>query len=507
MVKYLAPLLFLFTSLSALADERPNIVLIMADDLGFGDLGCYGGEIDTPHLDSLAEEGMRFTQFYNCSRCVPTRQSLKTGLYPQQATSPNAVTLAEVLRLAGYRTLMTGKWHGIRKLPTARGFDRYFGVTSGSCNFFNPGRQRPGEPEPAKDHGKVRPFARDGEVLKPYTPEDPNWYATNAFTDCALQYLEEYKEEDKPFFLFISHVAPHHPLQARSEDIEKYRGKYLQGWDKLREERWKRLQELGLATESWKLSPRDEDARTWEETKNKEELDLEMAVYAAMVDNMDVNIGRVLTKLRDLGKEDNTLVLFLSDNGACGEVNNQTPDIPPGPMDSYRTYDIGWANAGDTPFRKFKQDTFEGGICNPMIAKWPDHIEANTLCRSPAHIMDLMPTFCELAGIDYPTTFAKRSVLPTEGNSMVPLLHGKSRAGHTQLFWEHLDNKAVREGDWKLVGKGDPSDLKNWQLYELSSDRTELNDLSTSEPKRTQRMAAAWIAWEARQKIHSKPKR
>ena len=497
-MKQLLTLLYLSVGLVVSAADRPNIVLFMADDMSFSDLGCYGGEIDTPNLDSLAQQGMRFTQFYNCARCVPTRQSLLSGLYPQQATTPNSVTLAEVLRTAGYRTLMTGKWHGMKKLPTERGFDRFYGLTSGSCNFFNPGNRRSGEPEPAKDYGQVRPFSIDGKVFKPYTPEDPDWYASDAFTDYALQYLDDYADEDRPFFLFVSYTAPHHPLQARPEDIEKYRGKYLKGWDKLREERWERQKEIGLTTDSWHLSPRDSNAEAWEAISNKDDRDLEMAVYAAMVDNMDVNIGRVLKKLRDLGKADNTLVLFLSDNGACAEINNQTPDIPPGPMDSYRTYDLEWANAGDTPFRKFKRDTYEGGICTPLIAKWPKHIEPKSLNREPAHIIDLMPTFCELAGIEYPGTFAGRSIIPNEGKSMVSLLSGRSRETHPQLFWEHLGNKAVREGDWKLVGSGEPLDLKNWQLFDLASDRTELDDLAKVQPDRVQRMANAWIQWARR---------
>jgi arylsulfatase len=217
-----------------------------------------------------------------------------------------------------------------------------------------------------------------------------------------------------------------------------------------------------------------------------------------MVDNMDVNIGRVLKKLRELGKEDNTLVLFLSDNGACAEINNQTPDIPPGPMDSYRTYDLEWANAGDTPFRKFKRYTHEVGICTPLITKWLKHIESSSISREPAHIIDLMPTFCELAGIEYPGTFEGRSLIPSEGKSLVSLLHGKSRKAHAQLFWEHLGNKAVREGYWKLVGSGEPLDLKNWQLFDLARDRTELKDLAKVQTDRVQRMANAWVQWAHR---------
>lgn len=479
----------------ASATDQPNIVLIMADDLGFSDVGCYGGEIKTPHIDSLAERGMRFSQFYNCARCVPTRQSLLTGLYPQQVNGQHSATLAQVLRTAGYRTLMTGKWHGHPGIPTEHGFDRFYGLTSGSCNFFNPGHRRPGEPEPAKDHGQVRPWAIDDERLKPYTPEDPDWYATDAFTDYALSYLDEYADEDRPYFLFISHTAPHHPLQAPEEEIAKYRGKYMMGWDQLREQRWRRIQELGLTTSSWRLSERDPDAPAWKDVKNKEEWDLLMAVYAAMVDRMDQNIGRVLQKIRDLGEEDNTLVIFLSDNGACAEVNNQTPDIDPGPMESYRTYDLPWANAGDTPFRKFKRDTYEGGICTPLIVKWPAVIKAGSIERSPGHVIDLMPTFCELAGATYPKRIDDFDIVPVEGKSMAALFRGRSREPHDILYWEHIGNKAVREGDWKLVGRDDPMDLENWELYNLANDRSELDNLASEHSVRVRSMANAWIQW------------
>jgi len=498
LMKHLFWILNLFLVLSLCAATRPNIVLFMADDMGFSDAGCYGGEIDTPNIDSLAAAGMRFTQFYNCARCVPTRQALLSGLYPQQAVTPNSVTLAEVLRLAGYRTLMAGKWHGMKKLPSRRGFDRFYGLTSGSCNFFNPGKRRPGEPEPAKDYGELRPFAIDGKVYQPYTPEDPDWYASDAFTDYALEYLDAYADEGRPFFLYVSYTAPHHPLQARPKDIEKYRHKYLKGWDKLRQDRWERQQELGLVDDSWSLSPRDPAAKPWHTEKDPYGRDLEMAVYAAMVDNMDWNIGRVLQKLTEMGKEENTLVIFLSDNGACAEINNQTPDIPPGPMDSYRTYDLEWANAGDTPLRKFKRYTYEGGVCAPFIVKWPRHIEPGSINRAPGHIIDIMPTLCDLAGIDYPDTFNGRSLIPTEGRSLVGLFQGKERQPHPRLFWEHIGNKAVRAGDWKLVGTGDPLVLKNWHLFDLSKDRTEVLDLAPTQAHRVKKMATAWIQWAER---------
>ncbi|PHR87072.1 MAG: arylsulfatase [Blastopirellula sp.] len=494
----LATLLFAADSFGR--EQRPNIVLIMADDMGFSDVGCYGGEIKTPYIDSLAKDGMLFTQFYNCARCVPTRKSLMTGIYPQQVNIKSSVSLAENLRAAGYRTLMTGKWHGHPGSPSTQGFDRFYGLTSGSCNFFNPGKRRPGEAIPAKDLGQVRTWEIDGKQYKPYTPTDPKWYATDAFTDQALAYLDEYAGEDRPYFLFVSHTAPHHPLQAPEEEIAKYRGRYMIGWDVLRQQRWQRLQKLGIAADTWRLSPRDPDAPAWADVEKKEEWDLAMAVYAAMIDRMDQNIGRLLKKIKELGEEDNTIVLFLSDNGACAEINNQTPKVPPGPIDSYRTYDVAWANASDTPFRKFKQKTHEGGICTPLIVKWPTAIKPGMITRQAGHVIDLQATFCELAGISYPKAQKGEVIHPLEGKSLLPILSGKTRAGHDWLFWEHMGNKAARHGKWKIVslGRGKPTDLKIWELYDLDADRTETRNLATQHPERVAAMAQAWQDWAKR---------
>ena len=470
----------------------------MADDLGFSDVGCYGGEIRTPHIDALAADGVRFTQFYNCARCNPTRNSLLTGLYPQQVDGKRSVTIAEVLRNAGYRTLMSGKWHGYLGKPVQHGFDRFYGLLGGSCNFFNPGNRRPGEPDPAKDFGFVRTFAIDAKVIKPYTPKEKDWYATDAFTDQAIAYLDQYADEDRPFILYLSYTAPHHPLQAPQAEIDKYVGKYMMGWDRLREQRWRRMREMGIAKENWLLSPRDQHAMAWSDAKNKAEWDLAMAVYAAMVDRMDQNIGRVLKKIRELGKKQNTLVMFLSDNGACAEINNQTPDIPSGPMNSYRTYDVAWANAGDTPFRKFKRWTYEGGICTPLIVKWPAVINRETICRSPGHVMDLMPTFCELSGTQYPSRHQGEALTPCEGRSLAPLLRGQTREGHPILCWEHIGNKAVRQGKWKLVGHGDPNRADNWELFNFDEDRTETNNLASKHPDRVRQLAQVWIDWAKR---------
>ena len=488
-----------------MATEKPNIVLIMADDMGYSDLGCYGGEINTPNIDRFAEEGLRFTQFYNCARCVPTRASLLTGLYPHQVgifsrggnskVMLNCVTLAEVLKSAGYRTLMTGKWHGPEK-PTERGFERYYGIISGCCNYFNPGLKRPGEKEPGrKSPGEMRPWAIDDKVIRPYTPEDRDFYTTDAFTDQALQYLEQYGPEDKPFFLYLPYTAPHFPIQAPAEDITKYRGKYKIGWDVIREQRYERMEEMGLIDEKWTLSPRGPRAPKWEDVKDKDIWDLKMAVYAAMIDRMDRNIGRILAKIRSLGKEENTLVMFLSDNGACAEDVNRTPNIPPGPMESYRSVDLPWANASDTPFRKFKQWTHEGGIATPLIVKWPKVIKnQGGLSHQVGHIIDFMPTFCEIARANYPQSYEGHSVQPVEGKSLMPIFEGKSREGHDTLFWEHLGNKAIRHGKWKAVA--DNSGI--WELYNLEEDRTETNNLAETFPAQLKQMVEVWNDWVKR---------
>ena len=492
--------------------SRPNIVLIMADDMGWSDAGCYGGEIQTPNIDRLAQEGLRFTQFYNCARCVPTRASLIYGVYPQQAKEP-CISLAEALKTTGYRTLMTGKWHGSDN-PVARGFDSYYGLLSGACNYFNPGKPRPGEPKPAhKLPDDYRPWGIDGKVIQTFTPEDPDFFTTDAFTDEALGYLGEYGKEDRPFFLYLAYTAPHFPIQAHPKDIAQYRGKYTVGWDTIRRHRYELQKKMGLIDNKWPLSPRDAGERSpstdlppyktagcipWEEVKNKDEWDLKMAVYAAMIERMDRNIGRILNKLRELGKEENTLVLFLSDNGACAEAWHATPDVPPGPIDSYRTVDLPWANASNTPFRKFKRFTYEGGISTPLIARWPGRIKSGTITHQVGHVMDIMPTFCELAGIEYPKEYKGRKVLPMEGKSLVPVFQGNRRDGHEWLFWEHEGHKAARNGRWKIVGHSDPRKLGNWELYDLEADRTELKDLSKEHTKRLRQMVQAWRGWAKR---------
>jgi len=506
----------------ARSSSRPNIVLIMADDMGYSDLGCYGGEIQTPNLDKLGKGGLRFTQFYNNAKCAPTRASLLTGLYSQQVgihnpprRMANCVTIAEVLRSAGYRTLMTGKWHA-DQLPVDRGFDRYYGLADGCCNYFNPGEQRPGEPKPAEKR-YPRKWAIDDQVQQPYTPADPNFYTTDAFTDYALAYLDRYGRDERPFFLYIAYTAPHYPLHAWPEDIAKYRGKYLVGWDAIRQQRFERMVRMGLIDERWGLAPRDArvppwtdienrakwdlaalqrrggTGLTWESARDRDMWDLKMAVYAAMVDRMDQNIGRIMAKIRDLGKEDNTLVLFLSDNGGCAELIHLTQDVPPGPVNSYRSVDPPWANAQNTPFRKYKRWDHEGGISTPLIAYWPNEIKPGQITHQVGHVIDVMATCIDLAAAEYPSSYNGEDVRPLEGKSLLPILRGEQRAGHDALFWQFGTCRAVRAGKWKLVGADSP-----WELYDMVEDRTELHDLADAHPQIVREMARQWRSWAQR---------
>jgi len=490
--------------------KKPNIVLIMADDMGYSDIGSYGGEIQTPNIDRLAEGGLRFTQFYNNAICVPTRASLLTGLYSQQvgvyANSPkvmkNSVTLAEVLRQAGYTTLMTGKWHA-QEIPVERGFDHYFGLTDGCCNYFNPGPQRPGEGNPGRkpwprEWPHWRQWAIDDQVFLPYKPENKNFYTTDAFTDYALEYLNQKGKEDKPFFLYLAYTAPHYPLHAWPEDIAKYQGKYMMGWDRLREERYQRMRKMKLIDDSWPLSPRDPEVASWADIENKEEWDLKMAVYAAMIDRMDQNIGRILSRIHEMGEEDNTLIIFLSDNGGCAGEANFTPDISPGPVESYRSVDPPWANASNTPFRKYKVWDYEGGIHTPMIAYWPAVIkDGGQITDQVGHIIDIMATFVDVAGAKYPLIYGEKEIIPLEGKSLLPVFQGMEREGHEALYWqiENGRHRAIRKGKWKMVSR---SPQEPWELYDLEVDRTELHDISGQYPVIVSELSKMWESWAIR---------
>lgn len=504
--------------------DRPNIILIMVDDMGYSDLGCYGSEIATPHLDALARNGLRFSQFYNNAKCAPSRASLLTGLYPQQtldgALMNRSRYLSEVLQNAGYRTLMTGRSGGLRDSPVHCGFDRFFGLLNGCCNYFNPGLRRPGEPEPGRKHaGEMRAWARDDVRLHPFTPQEKDFYATDAFGRTALDFLDDYGRREQPFFLYLPYTAPHFPIHARPEDIARYRGKYgASGWDEVRKARHVRLVKLGLIRERWELSPRDKEVPGWQELSDaeKQSWDLHMAVYAAMITRVDHGIGLLMDRLKSLGIVENTLVLFLSDNGACAEdyraFGVTAPGVLPGPLASYRTQGVGWANVSNAPFRKFKWWVHEGGTASPLIVSWPAQLKAGgKITHEVAHIMDLMPTCLEAAGVRYPKDHGGRPLLPLEGQSLLPILRGENWSGHDELYWEFGPCRAVRKGDWKLVSsapnpkfgishfrmRGAPM---AWELYNLADDRTERFDLAGEYPARVREMAELFRAWRMRVK-------
>ena len=482
------------------ADSRPNIVIIMADDMGYSDLGCYGSEIRTPHVDRLAEGGLRFTQFYNTARCCPTRAALLTGLYSHQAgvghmvrddelpgyrghLSERCVTIAEVLSTAGYRTLMSGKWHVGEKRPhwpVERGFDRSFGLISGGTNYF---RLDPG-----------RKMAIDSER---YNPPAEGFYITDWISDHAAEMIRANGPREEPFFLYVAYTAPHWPLHALPEDIERYRGKYLDGWDALRERRLARMVELGLIEEHENLSPRHDDAPAWDDLseEKKKDVDLKMAVYAAQIDRMDQGIGNILAALDETGERENTLVLFLCDNGGCAEeVDRGTPGVPPGGADSFLSYGLPWANASNTPFRLFKHWVHEGGISTPLVASWPAVIREPQITNQPGHVIDLMATCVDLAEAQYPASYQGRAITPLEGKSLRPIFEGKTREGHEAIFWEHEGNQAVRQGKWKLVSRY----LSPWELYDLEADRAELNNLAALHSSRVEQMAERYGEWAQR---------
>ncbi|MDO8540528.1 MAG: arylsulfatase [Opitutaceae bacterium] len=531
-IRRLAIVLFAMLALhrSTFAEEtrRPNIVLILADDMGYSDLGCYGSEIATPNLDQLAARGVRFRQFYTYPRCCPTRAALLTGLYPHQAgvghmversglplpdhgfpgykgeLSGRAVTIAEVLREAGYRTAMSGKWHltpftdSKQNWPRQRGFEEFYGTIHGVGSFYDPvSLTRGNEPEkPGKE-----------------------FYYTDAISAHAAGMIGKFTAERKPFFLYVAYTAPHWPLHARPEDIAKYEGKYTAGWEALREARYRRQVELGLVDRAWPLSPRDPAVPAWAGVPNKEWEAHRMAVYAAQIDRMDQGIGKIMTRLRETGVERDTLVVFLSDNGGCAEgsgapppgrtpppyVPTHSPDgkpvrrgnipaIVPGPPDTYATYGRSWANASNTPFRLFKHWVHEGGIATPCIAAWPAGIRARGITPHAGHIIDFMATFAEISGAAYPRTFHGQAIPPPEGKSLLPVLQGKSGPREGELFWEHEGNRAVRQGKWKLVARhGTP-----WELYDLETDRTELTNLAERNPAKVRGLAASYEAWAGR---------
>ena len=482
---------------------RPNIIVIMVDDMGYSDIGCYGGEIRTPNLDRLAENGLRFTQFYNTAKCHTTRAELLTGNYAYSIGDndmEHGATFGEVLRTAGYRTIISGKWHQL-PLPKTRGFDRYYGLADGSCNHFNPGVEaRVGEGLPGrKDMDKLRRWVIEDEVIMGYTNPDKDFYTTDAFTDYALDLLEEYRGEDKPFLLYLPYTAPHYPLHAWPDDIAKYRGKYKVGWDEIRSQRFERMTRMGIIGPNHELTPRA--SKAWEDLSEEEKdaEDLKMAVYAAMIDRVDQNLGRLFAKVRELGEWENTLILFLADNGACPEQPNTTPGIPPGPVESYRTVSVGWANASNTPYRQFKSTDYEGGTRTPFIAHWPGVIEPG-MTGQVGHIIDVSATFMDITGAKYPGEINGRSTKMPAGKSLLPIFKGEEREPHREIYWHFGRANAVRQGNLKAVRQGKAA----WELYDLVADPTEMRNLAKQRPEELAKLAALWESWS--KDCQSRPK-
>jgi arylsulfatase A-like enzyme len=530
----LTTVLAFWTAPAPAAGARPNILLILGDDLGWSDLGCYGGEIRTPNLDALAKGGLRFTQFYNCARCCPTRASLLTGLYPHQAgvgdmdgdrkrpgyrgfLQPNCVTVAEVLKSAGYRTYMAGKWHLTTKSgPIRRGFDEFYGMIGGfnSCFQENPFFTRRPDDRPRRKYPAGA------------------FYSTDVFGDYALDFLADARKSgDKPFFLYLAFNAAHFPLHAHKEDIGRYKDVYAKGWDKIREERYARQKKMGLIDPRWPLTPRSGfetrrdffrkgDNPAWDSLDADRRADLarRMAVYAAMVDRMDRNIGRVVADLRAHGQLDNTLIFFLSDNGACAEWDPFGFDGNSGPKnilhrgadlermggpDSYHSYGSGWANACNTPFRLYKHWTHEGGISTPLIVHWPSGVKDRGKVRSQVgHVLDIMTTCVDVSGAKYPQRVGANAITPAEGTSLTPAFADRPLERQF-LAWEHEGNKAIRAGHWKAAATHDG----RWELYDMQSDRVELHDLAERHPDKVKELSVKWESWAKRTNVLSNASR
>lgn len=491
--------LFAFSACNRQSNDKPNILLILVDDMGWSDIGCYGGEVETPNLDRLAENGIRFTQMHNTSKCFPSRATLLTGAYAQQCgyaktykkPIKNAVTLGEVLKTAGYRTLWAGKHHSVES-PTDRGFDRYFGLRDGASNHFNPGLQREGEEKPAQKRPD-RTFFIDHEKHQPYSP-DKDFYTTDYFTKYALGWLDEYKDEKKPFFLYMSYTAPHDPLMAWPEDIAKYKGKYLEGYDAIRTKRYAKQKKMGLIDEKYLLSEQTYDAWSSLSDSMKQVEDLKMAVYAAMIDRVDQKIGELLQKIDAMGERDNTLVLFMSDNGSSSEVVNIPGNGKIGTVGQWTSLGGNWANVSNTPFRFYKNYSFEGGICTPLIAHWPNGIKTkNSISNFNGHFIDIMATLVDISGADYPGEFNNQKIVPMQGVSLLPIMRGANVERGKPLFWQWRNGKAVRDSKWKIVAHGKEA---AWELYNMNEDPTETNNLAKNNPEIVTYMNDLFESWQ-----------
>jgi len=452
--------------------ERTNILLIMVDDLGFSDFGCYGSEILTPNIDQLAQNGLRFTQFYNTAKCHSSRISLLTGLYPTQAGDESlsrAVTIAGVLESNGYFTSMAGKWH-LSKQPTDFGFMRYWGHLSGATDYFD------GDST----------FRYNGEAWSDF---DEGFYTTDANIDYSIKFLEEAMGTGKPFFHYIAFNAPHYPLQAPREDVERYMGSYDAGWDQVRAERFSRQQEMGIFSTADELPPLPVHMSPWDElTGEQQEFEsFRMAVYAAMVDRLDRNIGRLIEFLESKGAMENTLLMICSDNGACPFERSRNLHLPPWEGGSFLLHDASWPTVCNTPLRHYKQTQHEGGISSPLIVHWPGSIgHPGTWVRSPGHLVDIMATCLEVTGASYP---AREGLQALQGLSLAPLFRGEAREDHEDLYFVYQNCRALRRGDWKAVSFYG----SRWELYDMAKDRFEQHDLASEYPELVHELAGRWL--------------
>ncbi len=482
---------------------RPDVVIIIGDDIGYSDFGCYGGEIDTPHIDQLAATGLRFTQYHTENMCAPTRATLLTGRYHIRGFSRgDNVTVAEALSAAGYRTCMSGKWHctndtGGRDAPRERGFDRFFGTPIGCGSFFAPLN-----------------LTRDGQPAEDEWKTNDDFYYTDSISDNAVKYIRQ-TPKNKPLFLYVAYTAAHWPLHALPEDIAKYKGRYAMGWDKLRRQRLARMKQLGVIGSEVSLSPRHPQVPAWEDEPNKAWQQRRMEVYAAQIDRMDAGIGRIMQSLEETGRADNTLVMLTIDNGGChveygptrkgSFLNTHTrdgrpmivgnrPDVMPGPEETWQSYGYGWANASNTPLRLFKQFNHQGGIRVPLIVYWPRVITSGgKITDQVAHVIDLLPTALDAAGVAYPEKYGDRQIAPVDGKSLVPIFRGERREGHDALFWKFAHGRAVRGGKWKLVA----ADRRPWELYDLAADPAELTNLAEKMPEKVAELRKLWEDWAA----------
>ena len=513
-------------------NQKPNILLIMTDDMGYSDLSCYGGEIGTPNIDGLAENGIRFTQFYNTARCCPSRASLMTGLHPHQTglggmtgnstiypgyqgeISFECVTIAEALKAAGYSTYMTGKWHltadrqNRRNWPVQRGFDRYFGTLEGGGNFFTPNELLLGNEQIAVGD---------------------DFYYTDQIGRYTQKFIEEHvaSGRDNPFFFYVAFTAPHFPLHAPDSSIQKFKGKFNEGWDVLRDQRFRRMLELGIVDDRFKLSQRDPSIPAWQDEEHKEWELRRMEVYAAQMYHMDLAVGRIVAALERTGLKDNTLIMFLSDNGGCAEkitmrwynflqrlmggrytkdgdsvLVSNTPTVMPGAENTFQSVGKSWANLQNTPFRKYKHYTLQGGIATPLVVHWPEGTKLkNEILNQPGYLPDIMATCLDVSGADYPLKYHEHDILPPEGQSLLPVIRNGDELRERKMFWEHGGNKAVRNGNWKLVftrGK------KQWELFNLKDDPIEQKDLAAEYPEMAEALQRDWEEWAWRTHVYPK---